>query len=117
MLLSDAAIPLDTWKDALARGEAANVDRFEAHVNADRLPHAVIIDCSASADVAELYPRWLSAGIHVVTPNKKANSGALALYAKLRDARRHGGSHYLYEATVGAGIARHPDAARPARNR
>ncbi len=104
MLLSDAAIPLDTWKNALARGEAANVDRFEAHVNADRLPHAVIIDCSASADVAELYPRWLSAGIHVVTPNKKANSGALALYAKLREARRHGGSHYLYEATVGAGL-------------
>ena len=26
MLLSDAAIPLDTWKDALARGEAADVD-------------------------------------------------------------------------------------------
>ena len=39
-----------------------------------------------------------------MTPNKKANSGALALYARLREARRHGGSHYLYEATVGAGL-------------
>ena len=75
MLLSDQAIPLDGWKEALAKGEAADVGRFETHVNADRLPHAVIIDCSASAEVAELYPRWLSAGIHVVTPNKKANSG------------------------------------------
>jgi aspartokinase/homoserine dehydrogenase 1 len=104
MLLSDSAIGLDCWKSALADGEPADMARFEAHVNADRLPHAVIIDCSASADVAEAYPRWLAAGIHVVTPNKKANSGALALYARLREGRRHGGSHYLYEATVGAGL-------------
>ena len=104
MLLADSAILLDNWKAALADGEPADMARFEAHVNADRLPHAVIIDCSASAEVAEAYPRWLSAGIHVVTPNKKANSGALALYARLRDARRQGGSHYLYEATVGAGL-------------
>src|SRR6185437_15570896 len=104
MLLSDASIPLDTWKPALARADASDVERFEAHINTDRLPHAVIIDCSASPEVAECYPRWLAAGIHVVTPNKKANSGALALYAKLRDARRQGGSHYLYEATVGAGL-------------
>ena len=104
MLLSDQPIPLDGWKEALSKAEGADATRFEAHVNTDRLPHAVIIDCSASAEVAELYPRWLSAGIHVVTPNKKANSGALSLYAQLRDARRHGGSHYLYEATVGAGL-------------
>jgi aspartokinase/homoserine dehydrogenase 1 len=104
MLLSDSAILLENWKQALADGERADIARFEAHVHADRLPHAVIIDCSASADVAEQYPRWLSAGIHVVTPNKKANSGALALYARLREARRQGGSHYLYEATVGAGL-------------
>ncbi len=104
MLLSDQPIPFDGWKEALSKAEGADATRFEAHVNTDRLPHAVIIDCSASAEVAELYPRWLSAGIHVVTPNKKANSGALSLYAQLRDARRHGGSHYLYEATVGAGL-------------
>ena len=104
MLLSDSAILLDCWRSALADGAAADMARFEAHVNADRLPHAVIIDCSASADVAEAYPRWLAAGIHVVTPNKKANSGPLSLYARLRDARRQGGSHYLYEATVGAGL-------------
>ncbi len=104
MLLSDSAILLDNWRNALADGEAPDMTRFEAHVNADRLPHAVIIDCSASAEVAEMYPRWLAAGIHVVTPNKKANSGALDLYARLREARRQGGSHYLYEATVGAGL-------------
>jgi bifunctional aspartokinase / homoserine dehydrogenase 1 len=104
MALSDAQIPFTCWRDALDRGEDRDLARFESHVNTDRLPHAVIIDCSASADVASAYPRWLAAGIHVVTPNKKANSGALSLYSALKDARRQGGSHYLYEATVGAGL-------------
>jgi aspartokinase/homoserine dehydrogenase 1 len=64
----------------------------------------VIVDCSASFEVAKNYPRWLASGIHVVTPNKKANSADLCFYQKLRQALRDGGSHYLYEATVGAGL-------------
>lgn len=104
MLLAETAIDADQWPAQLAAGEAVNHEKFEAHVNADHLPHAVILDCSASADVAACYPRWLAAGIHVVTPNKKANSGPLALYTQVQEARRSGGSHYLYEATVGAGL-------------
>src|ERR1041384_7559190 len=34
----------------------------------------IIIDCTASADIAAHYPRWLAAGIDVVTPNKIASS-------------------------------------------
>ena len=49
-------------------------------------------------------PGGSSAGIHVVTPNKKANSGPLSYYDSLKEARRLGGSSYLYEATVGAGL-------------
>jgi len=64
----------------------------------------VIIDCTASGEVAKHYPAWLAAGIHIVTPNKKANSAPMAFYRSLRDARRDGGTHYLYEATVGAGL-------------
>jgi bifunctional aspartokinase / homoserine dehydrogenase 1 len=73
-------------------------------VHADHLPHAVILDCSASATIADQYPRWLAAGMHIATPNKKANSGPLELYTRVLEARRAAGSHYLYEATVGAGL-------------
>jgi aspartokinase/homoserine dehydrogenase 1 len=73
-------------------------------VHADHFPHAVIIDCSASAEVAKHYARWLGEGIHVVTPNKKANSAPYAEYQRVKDARRAAGAHYLYEATVGAGL-------------
>ncbi|NDE87758.1 MAG: aspartate kinase [Gammaproteobacteria bacterium] len=77
---------------------------FANHVGVDYLPNRVIIDCTASGEVAKHYPAWLAAGIHVVTPNKKANSAPMAFYRSLRDARRDGGTHYLYEATVGAGL-------------
>src|SRR5436853_54295 len=104
MALSDTAIPLDGWRDALQQGKAPDMLRFEDHINAEHLPHAVILDCSASDEIAQQYPRWLGAGIHIVTPNKRANSGPLGLYDSLQEARRAAGSHYLYEATVGAGL-------------
>ena len=103
MLLSDTSLALKDWK-AGSSMVPAHLGTFEDHIHADHLPHAVILDCSASATVADQYPRWLSAGIHIVTPNKKANSGALDLYSRVMDARRAAGTHYLYEATVGAGL-------------
>ena len=104
MLLSDNSIAPANWQSAGDTLVRADLARFEGHVHAEHLPHAVIIDCTASADVAVHYPRWLAAGIHIVTPNKKANSGPLDLYTRILSARRAGGSHYLYEATVGAGL-------------
>ena len=105
MRLSAGAIELAQWRDAYAAGgDPVDLERFAEHVHADHFPHAVIIDCSASAAVAARYAHWLSEGIHIVTPNKKANSAAWGEYERIREARRAAGSHYLYEATVGAGL-------------
>ena len=105
MLLAEQNIPIEGWKAALdASPTAADAARFVEHLHVDHLPHTVIIDCTADESVAKLYAGWLSAGIHVVTPNKKANSGPLSYYDSLKEARRVGGSSYLYEATVGAGL-------------
>ncbi|WP_147653182.1 bifunctional aspartate kinase/homoserine dehydrogenase I [Vulcaniibacterium gelatinicum] len=87
-----------------AGAEPADLDRFAAHVRSEPLPHALIVDCSASAEIAAHYPRWLAAGIHVVTPNKHAGSGPWPLYAAIQDASRRGGGRFRYEATVGAGL-------------
>jgi aspartokinase/homoserine dehydrogenase 1 len=105
MLLEEGAIDLERWPQRLAEGgEALDLDKFVAHCQADYIPHTVIIDCTASAEVAGNYRDWLARGIHVVTPNKKANSGPLPAYHALKEAARAAGTHYLYEATVGAGL-------------
>ncbi len=105
MLLEEGAIDLELWPQRLAEGgESLDLDKFVAHCQADYIPHTAIIDCTASAEVAGNYRDWLARGIHVVTPNKKANSGALPAYRALKEAARAAGTHYLYEATVGAGL-------------
>lgn len=80
--------------------EALDYQRFTDHVGADHLPHAVIIDCSASNDVADRYAGWLERGIHVLTPNKQAGSGPYARYQAIKSK----GARFRYEPTVGAGL-------------
>ena len=105
MLLAEPRLEAAEWLGRYeASGTAADVGAFLEHVRVDYLPHTVLVDCTASEEIAARYADWLAAGIHVVTPNKKANSGALAYYRRVQAARRSGGTHYLYEATVGAGL-------------
>jgi aspartokinase/homoserine dehydrogenase 1 len=105
MLLEETAVDLDRWAERLAEaGEPLDLEKFAHHVQADYIPHTVIVDCTASADVGMNYVTWLKRGIHIVTPNKKANSGTLPYYRALQEAGRAAGTHYLYEATVGAGL-------------
>jgi aspartokinase/homoserine dehydrogenase 1 len=105
MLLSEDSIDLKRWSALLeSAGEPLDLEKFTNHCQADYIPHTVIIDCTASADVAANYRAWLTRGIHLVTPNKKANSGPMPDYKALQEAGRATGTHYLYEATVGAGL-------------
>ncbi|HEX4683954.1 MAG TPA: bifunctional aspartate kinase/homoserine dehydrogenase I [Gemmatimonadaceae bacterium] len=105
MLLSDRPIDLDHWQEELAaHGEPTDLARFAEHVHGDHLPHAVLIDCTASDAVSGLYSTWLESGIHVITPNKRGNTSSLEYYRRLRQANRTVGAHYLYETTVGAAL-------------
>ncbi|KAH7426736.1 hypothetical protein KP509_10G015100 [Ceratopteris richardii] len=106
MLLDDRAISLDSWKHLLKEnGEPADIHRFTDHLrSSNSIPNKVIVDCTASADIAKYYYQWIKKGIHVITPNKKANSGPLDQYLRLRDLQRQSYTHYFYEATVGAGL-------------
>jgi aspartokinase/homoserine dehydrogenase 1 len=103
MVLADPSLELSSWREALADGEPADLEAFATHLSAPHLPHAVIIDCTAK-DFGDLYVTWLDAGIHVVTPNKKANAGPGERYRRLRKGGRPRRAHYFYEATVGAGL-------------
>ncbi|TAM62469.1 MAG: homoserine dehydrogenase [Rhodanobacter sp.] len=80
-----------------------DLDAFAAHVRGNDGRHALLIDCSASDEVAAHYARWLADGIHVVTPNKLAGSGPLVRWQAIRAACA-GGARFRYEATVCAGL-------------
>ncbi|EIL99893.1 homoserine dehydrogenase [Rhodanobacter denitrificans] len=80
-----------------------DLDTFAGHVRGSDGRHALLIDCSANDEVAARYPRWLAAGLHVVTPNKLAGSGPLSRWQAIRTACA-GGARFRYEATVCAGL-------------
>jgi aspartokinase/homoserine dehydrogenase 1 len=105
MVLAETGLASSNWRAQYEASEQrGDLGRFIEHVHVDYLPHTVIIDCTASGEIAARYVEWLRAGIHVITPNKKANSAELSYYRALQAARRAGGAHFLYEATVGAGL-------------
>ncbi|KAF5727079.1 bifunctional aspartokinase/homoserine dehydrogenase 1 chloroplastic-like [Tripterygium wilfordii] len=106
MLLSDIGIELTRWRELMKeRGEVADMEKFTKNVHENHfIPNTVLVDCTADAGVASYYYDWLRRGIHVITPNKKANSGPLDKYLKLRALQRKSYTHYFYEATVGAGL-------------
>ncbi|KAG0023786.1 hypothetical protein BGZ82_010657 [Podila clonocystis] len=97
-----------SWKDELASGSAKpfTLDAFTASLAASKATHpTVVLDCTSNETIAAYYPTWLAAGFHVVTPNKKAFSGDLGLYKKIKELSSQPGSPLVYhESTVGAGL-------------
>ncbi|MCY4157484.1 MAG: bifunctional aspartate kinase/homoserine dehydrogenase I [Gammaproteobacteria bacterium] len=105
MHLAGRSLDLQRWREAFASdSEPLEFERFSAHVNPDHLPHAAILDCTASAQLSDRYGDFFAAGIHVVTPNKRAQSGPRSSYERLHQLRRENGVHLLYETNVGAGL-------------
>ncbi len=84
--------------------ETLDLDRFVNFIDDDHLPHAVLIDCTASDTIAERYPDWLARGIHMITPNKHAGSGPISRYRGIRQELEKTSARWRYEATVGAGL-------------
>ncbi len=105
MILSDPSLNMEKWRENLeSSGEEANLDKFINYIDAEYIPHKVIIDCTTSPDIPGNYIQWIKRGIHIITPNKKAGTTPMPEYRELFKESRKRGTHFLYETTVGAGL-------------
>ena len=83
-------------------GTAASLDQV---ANAFRSRGSrIVIDATASDEVAERHAQWLAQGIHVATACKLGQGTGLARWRAIRHACAHGDAHYGDGATVGAGL-------------
>ncbi|QHP78647.1 bifunctional aspartate kinase/homoserine dehydrogenase II [Pectobacterium odoriferum] len=64
----------------------------------------VVLDVTASESVADLYLDFASYGFHVISANKLAGASGGNNYRQIRDAFAKTDRHWLYNATVGAGL-------------
>jgi len=102
---SSASLAGGAWPDS--QEEPADLEKLGQHVlDAAKQTggRALIVDNTASDTPAEMYEAWLAAGASVATPNKRAGSGPYDRYERIMAAAQKGGSRFLYEATVGAGL-------------
>ncbi len=105
MILADPSVDTKTWREHLESSkETADLEKFVNYIDAEYIPHKVIIDCTTSEEIPEKYLQWIKRGIHIITPNKKAGTTAMSDYRKLFSESRKRGIHFLYETTVGAGL-------------
>jgi homoserine dehydrogenase len=84
-------------------GDPRNDGSLLAALDASGASVKVVIDASASVELASHHPDWLARGYHVVTANKALAGGGLAGWHTLQAALAHG-ARYGDSATVGAGL-------------
>ena len=105
MWLSDQPIPLQDWKSGFEKNSTPlDQDKLREHLVSTHLPHCAVIDATASSQMNPLYLDWLKAGLHVISPNKKTNSGSFQDYQHIRATAKKMNRHFLYSTNVGAGL-------------
>lgn len=98
-------IDLNNWESLLkASAEQSSPEILRDKIIQENVFNAVFVDCTASAEVAEIYHSLLDHNISVVCANKVAASGDYDNYRLLKRTARKRGVKYLFETNVGAGL-------------
>jgi len=100
----DSALANGAWPSGEVDADLSKLTDFVLAAAKASGGRAMMVDNTASDAPADMYEAWLAAGAHVATPNKRAGAGPYSRYEKIMAAARTGGSRFLYEATVGAGL-------------
>ena len=98
-------IDLNNWESLLkASAEQSSPEILRDKIIQENVFNAVFVDCTASAEVAEIYHSLLDHNVSVVCANKVAASGDYDNYRLLKRTARKRGVKYLFETNVGAGL-------------
>ncbi|CAK7905493.1 hypothetical protein CAAN1_29S00232 [[Candida] anglica] len=96
-------VDLATYKTATAQ-PVLSLDALTTYLTAASRP-TILIDNTSNSTLADYYPKFVSAGISIATPNKKAFSSDLKTWdAIFKASAAPGGGLVYHEATVGAGL-------------
>ncbi|MBM23699.1 MAG: bifunctional aspartate kinase/homoserine dehydrogenase I [Gammaproteobacteria bacterium] len=86
------------------KSEKSDLNRIVDHLVSTKGAIKVVVDCTASEDVPNMYKLFFSSGIHVITANKKGLSGSIELYDEIMHYSKSNHKSFYYETTAGAGL-------------
>ena len=104
MLFNEEGVDLSNWDTSLANGVKANLEEFFLSTRKLNLRNSILVDNTASSDLAAMYSNYLKENIAVVTCNKIACSSSMDLYRELKALSREFDAPFLFETNVGAGL-------------
>ncbi|MBP6416348.1 MAG: bifunctional aspartate kinase/homoserine dehydrogenase I [Chitinophagaceae bacterium] len=104
MLIDEEGIDLKNWKEKLAGGEEARLQKFTEEIISRNLRNSIFVDITANDKVAAGYHQLLEKSISIVACNKVAASSPYNNYKRLKDIAREFNSQFLFETNVGAGL-------------
>ena len=105
MIMSETSLDLRNWREEVKKnGKPTNLDEILEFVRRIKPLNPIFVDCTASYDLPERYLDILNAGMHIATPNKRANSMSMDFYKQLRVTANKMRRRFLYETNVGAGL-------------
>lgn len=97
----NAATVVQRFDDESIENDGHWLNKLGALQNYDE---AVVLDVTASKELAARYVDIAQQGIHLISANKVAGSADSQYYHQVQDAFAKIGRHWLYNATVGAGL-------------
>ena len=100
----DEGIDPSAYREAMEAGGPGGADRLCREILDMNIFNSVFVDCTASPEIAALYPTLLEHNVSVVAANKIAASSAYENYTRLKQTARDRGVKFLFETNVGAGL-------------
>ncbi|RYY25155.1 MAG: bifunctional aspartate kinase/homoserine dehydrogenase I [Chitinophagaceae bacterium] len=104
MVFNDEGISLDSWKEALEKGQPMNQNEFISIIHSKNLRNSVFADVTANETLASKYDQLLQKSISVVACNKVACSSSYSYYKRLKELAGDFNAQFLFETNVGAGL-------------
>lgn len=84
--------------------QALDMDAFTESLEADVNPHRVVIDCTNDSGVADLYERWMSSGVNIISSGMTAAAGGLSRFRAIQRAQRANTVDWQYDSSVASGL-------------
>jgi len=104
-VFSSKGIDLKKWRELLDNSpKKMNYAELLKQIAALHVTNAVLVDCTASPEIVNLYEDFVQLNMHIITPNKRANVLPWQRYKQLTELMKNRQKYFLYETNVGAGL-------------
>jgi aspartokinase/homoserine dehydrogenase 1 len=105
MLMNPHGIQLSHWQNELENStEHFDIVRFLKMLPQIECTNIAVLDCTASDEIVAAYSLFIQEGVHIITPNKRANVLPFAEYQLLMEQFKQYRCHFLCRTNVGAGL-------------